>query len=64
MSFEEDPKWNWDGSLATISRCLLLTFRFNQSPTLTTGSCTSYLLILWELFGWNRNKYGLRKSSR
>ena len=53
MSFEEDPERPWDGSLAAISRYLLLTFRFNQSPTLTTGSSTSHLLILWELSGWH-----------
>jgi len=53
MSFEEDPECPWDGSLAAIPRYLLLTFRFNQSPTLTTGSSTSHLLILWELFGWH-----------
>ena len=53
MSFEEDPECPWDGSLAAISWYLLLTFRLNQSPTLTTGSSTSHLLILWEFFGWH-----------
>ena len=61
MSFEEDPECPWDGSLAAISWYLLLTFRFNQSPTLTTGSSTSHLLILWELFGWHIKHIGTQK---